>query len=301
MMAINDPLGFLTALFVLLWHIPLILKSAWFPTRTSQRRLEEEVSLLQLAEAFARRIERERGKMNDPETIRDLLAVERVISPAHHAFLEMLNPIRPAHRLPREILMQIFALVGSGKRILPVSHVCRRWRDAALRASELWSSFEPEDFTPMLPVALQRSKESLLDVQLHASCDEIRRLERLLELPFSRLRSLDVVVTGPFTDEVKGIFSRCRSHAPILNEFSLRFDFDASIPQPIPFDDKNCFAMLFDREAPAVSALFLRNIHPWPPLLSERLKSLTLTSIFISADELYPPFDPPRISRPSPF
>ena len=184
--------------------------------------------------------------------------------------------------------MQIFALVGSGKRILPVSHVCRRWRDAALRAPELWTSFEPEDFTPMLPVALQRSKESLLDVQLHASCDEIRRLERLLELPFSRLRSLDVVVTGPFTDEVKGIFSRCRSHASILNEFSLRFDFDASIPQPVPFDDKNCFAMLFDREAPAVSALFLRNIHPWPPLLSERLKSLTLTSIFISADELYP-------------
>ena len=71
-MAINDPLGFLTAIFVLLWHIPLILKSAWFPTRTSQRRLEEEVSLLQLAEAFARRIERERGKMNDPETIRDV-------------------------------------------------------------------------------------------------------------------------------------------------------------------------------------------------------------------------------------
>ena len=77
MMAINDPLGFLTALFVLLWHIPLILKSAWFPTRTSQRRLEEEVSLLQLAEAFARRIERERGKMNDPETIRDVSLLHR--------------------------------------------------------------------------------------------------------------------------------------------------------------------------------------------------------------------------------
>jgi len=38
----------------------------------------------------------------------------------------------------------------------------------------------------------------------------------------------------------------------------------------------------------ALSSLFLRNLHPWPPLLSERLKSLTLTSIFISADELYP-------------
>ena len=199
----------------------------------------------------------------------------------------MLNPIRPAHRLPREILMQIFALVGSGKRILPVSHVCRRWRDVALKTPELWSSFEPDDFTPMLPVALQRSGDHLLDVSLHASCDEIWRLERLLEFPYPRLRSLDVAVTGPFTDEVKGIFSRCRSHAPVLNELSLRFDFDASIPQPIPFDENNCFAVLFDQEAPTVSTLFLRNLHPWPPLLSERLKSLTLTSIFISADELY--------------
>jgi F-box associated protein len=80
--------------------------------------------------------------------------------------------------------MQIFALTGSGKRILSVSHVCRRWRDAAIKAPELWSSFETEDFTSMLPMALQRSKDKFLDVQLHANCDEIWRLERLLE--FSR-------------------------------------------------------------------------------------------------------------------
>jgi hypothetical protein len=217
-----------------------------------------------------------------------LLEVERVLSPAYHSFLEMLNPLRPAHHIPREILIQIFRLVGSGKRILPVSHVCRRWRDITLKTPEIWSSFHTDDFTQMMPVALARSGDHLLDVSLHASCDETRRLERLLELPFSRLRTLDIAVTGPFTDEVKDIFSRCRSHASVLNEFSLRFDFDATIPQPVPFDENNCFAMLFDREAPAISNLLLRNLHPWPPLLSERLKSLTLTSIFISADELYP-------------
>ena len=168
-----------------------------------------------------------------------------------------------------------------------MSHVCRRWRDITLKTPELWSSFHTDDFTHLIPVALGRSGDHLLDVSLHVSCDETRRLERLLELPFSRLRSLDIAVTGPFTDEVKGIFSRCRSHASVLNEFSLRFDFDATIPQPVPFDENNCFAMLFDRQAPAISNLLLRNLHPWPPLLSERLKSLTLTSIFISADELY--------------
>ncbi|KAI0253374.1 hypothetical protein BJV78DRAFT_1351755 [Lactifluus subvellereus] len=289
---INDALmAFLTAMFVLLGRVPLILNSMWFP-KTHRRHLDEDLSLLQLAEAFAMKIGRERAliaeKINDPEMIHDLLAIEGVLSPALHTFLEMLNPIRPAHRLPREVLIQIFGLVGSGKKILPVSHVCRRWRDIALKTPELWSSLQPDDFTPMMSVALRRSGDLSLDVSLHTNCDEIQRLERLLELPFPRLRSLDVTVTGPFTDEVKGIFSRCRSHASVLSEFSLRFDFDASIPQPVPFDESNCFAMLFDREAPAVSTLFLRNLHPWPPLLSERLKSLTLTSIFISADELYP-------------
>ncbi len=75
-MATSDSLGFLTAILLFLWRIPLLLKSAWFPTRTSQRSLDEDVSLLQLVEAFARRIERERAliaeKINDPETIRDV-------------------------------------------------------------------------------------------------------------------------------------------------------------------------------------------------------------------------------------
>jgi hypothetical protein len=68
---------FLTAIFVLIWrHIPFILNSAWYSRRTVRGRLDEDVPLLQLAEAFARRIERERGliaeKINDPETIREV-------------------------------------------------------------------------------------------------------------------------------------------------------------------------------------------------------------------------------------
>jgi hypothetical protein len=77
-MTISDTLGFLTAFLVILWRIPLLLKSTWFPTTTGaiQRSLGEDVSLLQLAEAFARRIEGERAtiaeKINSPETIRQV-------------------------------------------------------------------------------------------------------------------------------------------------------------------------------------------------------------------------------------
>jgi len=70
-------LGLLAAIFALLWRFPSILDpSTWFPKLTSHRRLDENVSLLQLAEAFARRIERERAtiaeKINDPEMIREV-------------------------------------------------------------------------------------------------------------------------------------------------------------------------------------------------------------------------------------
>jgi len=73
-MTANGSLGFLTAIFVLIWHALVTPNFDWFP-RTSQRSLED-VSLFQLAEAFAKKIERERAlvaeKIHDPETIRDV-------------------------------------------------------------------------------------------------------------------------------------------------------------------------------------------------------------------------------------
>jgi hypothetical protein len=70
-------LGLLAAIFALIWRFPSILDpSFWFPKLTSHRGLDENVSLLQLAEALARRIEREKAiiaeKINDPEMIREV-------------------------------------------------------------------------------------------------------------------------------------------------------------------------------------------------------------------------------------
>jgi hypothetical protein len=69
-------LGLLAAIFALIWRFPSILDPSWFPKLTGQRSLDENVSLLQLAEAFARRIGQERAmiaeKINDPEMIREV-------------------------------------------------------------------------------------------------------------------------------------------------------------------------------------------------------------------------------------
>ena len=75
-MIVDVLLGLLAAIFALIWRFPSILNSSWFPKWTSHRSSDENVSLLQLAETFARRIERERAmiaeKINDPETIREV-------------------------------------------------------------------------------------------------------------------------------------------------------------------------------------------------------------------------------------
>ena len=59
-----------------MWRGPSILNTAWLWRRTSRRILDEDVSLLQLAEAFARKIDQERPliaeRINHPETIRNV-------------------------------------------------------------------------------------------------------------------------------------------------------------------------------------------------------------------------------------
>ena len=74
-----------------------------------------------------------------------LLATEAVLLPAFHAFSEILSLLLPVNGIPREVLCRIFALVGSGADVVPLSHVCRRWRYIALRSPELWTPFGNRD------------------------------------------------------------------------------------------------------------------------------------------------------------
>ncbi|KIK58221.1 hypothetical protein GYMLUDRAFT_171393, partial [Collybiopsis luxurians FD-317 M1] len=57
--------------------------------------------------------------------------------------------LSPIHRLPNELLMQLFTFACSKNNLecknvnaLNVAAVCHRWRELALSCSELWSRFE---------------------------------------------------------------------------------------------------------------------------------------------------------------
>ena len=213
-----------------------------------------------------------------------------MLLPAFRAFSEILSPLRPVNSVPREVLSRIFALVGSGAEVVPLSHVCRRWRHIALRSPKLWTSLGDRDLTPMLPAFIERSQGTPLDISVCIDSGDIHRLERLADLQSvsSHLQSFEVTISGSFTDKVRDVFSRFRSPAPLLTTLSIRFDHDVKVPGPESLDGDDAFSLLFDKQNPTLSALSLKSLRPWAAILSETLTTLTLASLYMSANDLYP-------------
>ena len=219
-----------------------------------------------------------------------LLAAQVVLLPAFHAFSEILSPFRAVNNVPRDVLSRIFALVGTGTDVVPLSRVCRRWRQIALRYPKLWTSIGDRDLTPMLPAFIERAQGGPLDVSVSIDSDDTRRLERLAELQSasSQLRSFEVTILGSFTDGVKNALSRFRTPAPLLTNLSIRFDYDIKVPAPDSSDGEDAFGLLFDKQLPTLSTLSLKSLRPWTACLSETLTTLTLVSLCLSANDLYP-------------
>ncbi|KAK0217078.1 hypothetical protein IW262DRAFT_1395376 [Armillaria fumosa] len=83
-------------------------------------------------------------------------------------------------RLPNELLAYIFATAIIG--LLPIEHrsflalvcsVCERWRDVAIKASELWTTIYIRDpkHIPSAELFLERSRAQLLDVDIQITFD----------------------------------------------------------------------------------------------------------------------------------
>ena len=219
-----------------------------------------------------------------------LLATEAIVVPAFHAVLELLSPSRVVHQIPRDILSRIFLLVGTGAEVVPLTHACRRWRNIALRTPELWTSLRDRDLTDMLPVFIERSQRAPLDVSVSINSDDTHRLKLLTDLQAasSHLRSFEVTIGGSFTDVVEATFAHIHKPAPLLTTLSIRFDPDTKVPASESPDAGDAFSRLFGREHPMLSSLSLKSLRPWTSPLSETLISLTLASLFVSANDLYP-------------
>ena len=273
----------------------------------------DEASLLSLAEAISRKIARDRAVMGqgrhlDPIVSQEvchftipntnfhgssgvkLLATEAILVPAFHAVLELLSPSRVVHQIPRDILARIFVLVGTGAEVVPLTHVCRRWRNIALRTQELWTFLRDRDLTDMLPVFVERSQRAPLDVSVSINSDDTHRLRLLTDLQAasSHLRSFEVTIAGSFTDAVEAAFAHFHKPAPLLTTLSIRFDPDTKVPASESPDAGDAFSRLFGREHPMLSSLSLKSLRPWTAPLSDTLTSLTLASLFLSANDLYP-------------
>ena len=139
----------------------------------------------------------------------------------------------------------------------------------------------------MLPAFIERAQGAPLDVSVCIDSDDIQRLDRLADLQSasSHLRSFEVTISGPFTDGVKNLFSRFRNPSPMLSTLSIRFDHDVDVPNP---DEDDTFGLLFDKQLPALSTLSTKSLRPWTTCLSDTLTTLTLASLYLSANDLYP-------------
>ena len=55
------------------------------------------------------------------------------------ALLSIFNAVAPIHRLPIEILSQIFGECWTDRKSIRVGHVCRQWRSVLLATSRFWA------------------------------------------------------------------------------------------------------------------------------------------------------------------
>ncbi|KIM44255.1 hypothetical protein M413DRAFT_378061 [Hebeloma cylindrosporum] len=136
------------------------------------------------------------------------------------------RPVSAASRLSDDILYYIFGFVmidDGDKGPTTISHVCRRWRIAALEAPILWTNITMRmyDLSQVHNLALSRFERSgtrPLDITIHCTrniCDQERK--KLIFPHADRIRRLVVYSTGGLLAE--DIWAQLNVHMPLLESF----------------------------------------------------------------------------------
>ncbi|GJE93312.1 F-box protein [Phanerochaete sordida] len=121
----------------------------------------------------------------------------RILREKMRATRTQMNALTYLCRLPEELLAEIFSYVGApqpGRRtsqfIVKMSHVCRHWREGALRYPRLWTHFELRRGAEYQQMTLERSRRCLLFVS--GPVDLAYPDFRLLLEEMYRVESLDL-------------------------------------------------------------------------------------------------------------
>ncbi|KAJ3545840.1 hypothetical protein NMY22_g2286 [Coprinellus aureogranulatus] len=153
------------------------------------------------------------------------------------------NATVPINRLPPEILSQVFLDVrGKEARVeaaswVTVTHVCRHWRDIALRFTNLWThlAFPHPDFTELM---LSRSGSAPLHIEAEDSAFGDGRSLDILRKVLSQVARIHTISLESEENEVADVLPPSLSGAPILERLVLHGDdwdlpstfFDGGVP-----------------------------------------------------------------------
>jgi hypothetical protein len=221
-----------------------------------QQEREEEALLLQLQQLRTRHA-------NEIAQL-EAEVLPRIAAYEHEARLlrAARNELAPACRLPPELLCIIFNVLRRSWNLWTrTTHVCRRWRAAALDCGPLWASISTRQSPREVAAFLERSGNAGLHAHLDLWDRKLCALQHI-NRSMERIQSLDVDVTASF-------MQGAHSHLFTIPAWGLETMF-ASTDGRLTHDHRVDFpADMFAGDAPRLRRISLRGCWfppQWPPL-----------------------------------